>query len=103
MPTTCKTYPLRSGCSTRGADMGRISILPEDLAAPIRLSLVRLRWVDGDYDPGGAYWGRRPGEWIYRAVGDDAAGVVEIFARAQSRAEAKGKIRALVPGARFYR
>lgn len=103
MATTNKTYPLRNACSTRGASMGRADTLPENPAAPIRLSLVRLEWHDGDYDAGGAYWGRTPGTWIYRAIGDADEIVAEIFARAGSREEAKEKILRRVPGATFFR
>jgi hypothetical protein len=105
MATTNATYPLRSACSQYGASMGRRDTLPENPAAPVRLSLVRLRWVDGDYDAGGAYWGRVPGTWIFRALGDadDGETVAELYVRASGREEAKEKVRARVPGATFYR
>lgn len=85
--------------------MGRADTLPDDPAAPVRLSLVRLRWVDGDYDAGGAYWGGVPGTWIFRAIGDadDGETVAELYVRASSRAEAKARILRRVPGATFYR
>jgi len=97
--TTSATYPLRSGCSKYGADMGRRDTVPETPAAPVRLSLVKMRLDCGGYDSGGAYWGWSPGTWIYRAVGDGA----ELFARASSREGAKSTVRRRVPGATFYR
>ena len=105
MPTTNATYPLRRAFSQYGASMGRPDTLPENPAAPVRLSLIRLRWVDGDYDAGGAYWGRVPGTWIFRALGDADGGetVAELYVRADSRDDAKAKIRRRVPGATFYR
>jgi hypothetical protein len=85
--------------------MGRPDTLPENPAAPVRLSVVRLRWVDGDYDAGGAYWGHVAGTWIYRALGDadDGDTVAELYVRAVSREAAKAAIRERVPGASFYR
>jgi hypothetical protein len=105
MATLSSTYPLRRACSQYGASMGRQNTLPENPAAPVRLSLVRLRWVDGDYDAGGAYWGRVAGTWIFRALGDadDGETVAELYVRAESREAAKAAIRARVPGASFYR
>ena len=89
-----------------GAQMGRSDNMPHpgnnDLEAPWKLHLVRLRWVDGDYDEGGAYWGGGQGDsifWAYGDVGDTAA---EIFVRARTRAEAKAKVRARLLGARFF-
>lgn len=49
---------LKQGCSLIGAQMGRRNELPDDVSAPIKLQMERLRWIDGDYDHGGAYWGR---------------------------------------------
>lgn len=104
MPTTNANYPLSSGSSPYGAQMGRRDWLPADTTAPIRLSLVRLDWVDGDYDPAGAYWGRTAGTHIYRAVGDaDCGTVAELFVRATNRADAKAQVLRAVPGATFYR
>ena len=103
--TTNATYPLRKACGPYGASMGRADTMPENPAAPVRLSLVRLRWVDGDYDAGGAYWGGVAGTWIYRALGDadDGETVAELYVRASSRDDAKRQILARVPGATFYR
>lgn len=92
-----------------GACMGRSNTLPPTpkTDAP-KLRLVRLKWVDGDYDEGGAYWGNTRGTWIYRAVAVlpvDAQkwfGHVEIFVRATGRTHAKIFVREIVPNATFF-
>ena len=95
---------LSKGYSSYGADMGRRNVLPDDTDAPIKLHMQRLKWVDGDYDAGGAYWGNgRNGENIYWAHGEDAENQVELFVRASSRSGAKQLIRVTLPNARFYR
>lgn len=101
-----------------GSQMGRANVLPSDPAqrsARCKLRLVRLRWVSGDYDPAGAYWGatRRypyhgPGmapalDWIFRAVGNVGDVRAEVFTRARDRATARAAVAVLLPGARFYR
>lgn len=84
--------------------MGRYDQLPKNRHETVKLSLVKLDWEDGDYDKGGAYWGRTPGTWIFRGVGDAKYdGVVEVFVRAESREEAKKNILLKMPGAKFYR
>ena len=75
-----------------------------DLEAPWKLHLVRLRWVDGDYDEGGAYWGNSGGTAIYWAFGQSDTEQAECFVRAISRQAAKATIRDLhFPNASFYR
>lgn len=102
-------YPkLENVNSPFGAPMGRRAYLPSDPNQPLKLSLRQLRWVDGDYDEGGAYWGGPgPGRaWsaIYRAVGYDSEGLLtELFTRAASRDAAKSAVREHLPNARFYR
>lgn len=81
-----------------GSMMGRRNILPEFPAKPHKLRLVRLRWVDSDYDQGGAYWGNTGRDSVYWAEGEEC----RVFVRAVNRAEAKAKVRELVPGATFY-
>jgi len=94
---------LSSACGRRGSQLGRINTMPYDVTAPIKLTLVRLRWVDGDYDSGGAYWGGICGH-IYRAAGHDAKGNrVEIFVRAWSRLGAKEKVQIQLPHVSFIR
>lgn len=89
--------------SQYGAPMGRSDSLPEDLAIRVKLSLVRMRMVDGCYDQGGAYWGLAGPQygWMYRAENEDEA--IEIFIRARSREEAKAAIVKRLPNATFYR
>jgi hypothetical protein len=82
-----------------GAPMGRRNELPDDCEAPVKLNMVRLRWYDGDYDQGGAYWGNSGGTSIYWAT----SGTIKIFVRAASRDVAKNKVRHTLPNARFYR
>ncbi len=87
--------------------MGRSNHLPSDPARPVKLRLVRLRMVDQCYDTGGAYWGG----WspsagrMYRAVSTspEIGTYAQVFIRALNRDAAKAKVRALVPGATFYR
>lgn len=88
-----------------GSQMGRKNILPDNPTLPIKLRLVRLKWVDGDYDEGGAYWGNSNGTHIYWATGcrvDDAFSS-EVFVRATNRENAKREVKQLIPGAVFYR
>jgi hypothetical protein len=98
----------------RGAQMGRPNIIPHNLnhtdAEPVRLRLERLRWVDGDYDQGGAYWGHSNdpkdvsygnmycawGKWTVNMV------FVQVFVRATNRADAKVLVRNSIPLARFF-
>jgi len=82
----------------RGAQMGRPNILPQDIKAAIKLQMVRLKWIDGDFDAGGAYFGGGRGDFIYCAY---AAGV-QIFVRSANRNDAKAEIRAFLPNARFF-
>jgi hypothetical protein len=89
-----------------GARMGRYDTLPDPSRRndPCKLRLVRLAWIDGAYDAGGAYWGQSYDHGnIYRAVGDCGDVKAEIFTRAKTRTSAKASIRALLPAARFYR
>ena len=94
--------------SKYGAPMGRRSYLPADIQVPVKLQMVRLEWVDGDYDRGGAYWGHSINTFIYHAQGywnegQDSEEFVEVFVRARNRKEAKIEVRELLPNARFYR
>ncbi len=90
---------LEKAYSARGSDMGRRDIMPADLRQPIKLQMERLRWVDGDYDQGGAYWGGGNGDDIYCAFTEE----VRIYVRAVSREHAKAEVRLQLPAARFYR
>lgn len=90
-----------------GAMMGRRDQLPQVRSAPGKLRLVRLRWCDGDYDEGGAYWGGGRGDFVYWAKGDleGEEFTTEVFVRARSRDGAKKLIRESVGlvNVRFYR
>jgi len=101
---------LTKACSARGADMGRPNLLPLDTSMDIKLNLVRLKWVDYDYDQGGSYWGSGNGKthiycaWTvpmdpmkYRPLP-----LVQVFVRARNRQEAKVTVRELLPNARFF-
>lgn len=93
--------------SKYGAPMGRSTRLPVDPSQPIKLRMERLRWVDHDYDQGGAYWGGGMGDHVYWATDTPDGSVftekeVDVFVRAKSRSEAKAKIREQLPAARFY-
>lgn len=83
--------------------MGRPNRLPDDTDETVKLQMVQLRWVDGDYDEGGAYWGGGSGDHVYYAKGDASDVVVEVYVRAKSRKQAKAEVRELLPNARFYR
>lgn len=98
---------LSKAYSERGADMGRRNLLPEqtDPSPPIKLRMEKLRWVDGDYDQGGAYWGYNGCNDVYCAWGEWGIPFkpVQIFVRALTRAEAKTAVREFLPRAKFYR
>jgi hypothetical protein len=66
---------------------------------PVKFDIERLEWVDGDYDQGGAYWGRSNNDYIYRAMGDSDDGVEEIFVRAKTVIEAKAAVLEEYPNA----
>lgn len=86
--------------SIRGASMGRANLITEP-DAPVKFRMVKLRFVDYDYDEGGAYWGM--GNPIYHAWGDAEMGEQEMFVRAATRTEAKAQIVAEFRNCRFYR
>ena len=80
-----------------GAPMGRRNVLSADPCAAIKLRLVRLRWVDGDYDQGGAYWGNPGRSSIYWATADQTS----VFVRAADRTAAKIAVLEVLPNAKF--
>lgn len=76
-----------------GANMGRRD---QREGTPERLHLQRLRFVGGDYDTGGAYWGggSKAGS-IYCAfspVDTENDFPIQVFVRAISREEAMAKV-----------
>jgi hypothetical protein len=81
----------RKGYSQYGSWMGRKSDLDPNTEAKLHLQRVPL---NGDYDPGGAYWGS--GQPLYCAWDDD--GNVR-YLRADSREDAKAQF----PKARWFR
>jgi hypothetical protein len=86
--------------------MGRADILPNDRELYVKLRLERLKWVDGDYDQGGAYWGNSGGTNIYCAwfrLPAFEKNQVEVFVRASNRQDAKYLVQRLLPYATFYR
>jgi len=91
---------LANGTSQWGAAMGRCDHITEP-DAPIKFHLVKLRWVDGDYDQGGAYWGC--GDPIFHAWGDGLEEEQEMFIRAPSRFHARLMVCKEFRNARFYR
>lgn len=96
---------LPNGSSKYGARMGRRNVLPLDINTPIKLQMERLKWVDGDYDQGGAYWGGGSGDNVYCAFAYAPASIdfsTAIFVRAKSRIEAKELVREYLPNCRFF-
>jgi hypothetical protein len=91
-----------------GASMGRKGNVVET-AYPVEFEVCRLQWVDGDYDQGGAYWGRTfkdrrtnsGGDFIFRFEGESANEIEEMFVRAMSVREAMDEVRATYPNATF--
>lgn len=67
----------------RGAPMGRSSYGSPDDCPPRSVRLFRVRFIGGDYDDGGAYWGGGPDTLpLYCATGPGYCD----FARSRSRA-----------------
>ena len=91
--------------SRRGAPFGRTSVRIADPKGSVKLRLYRMRLVDGDYDNGGAYWGRGDHHvgWMYHSYDVWPAPLTEIFLRARSREEAKEMVRTMIPNASFFR
>jgi hypothetical protein len=90
--------------SREGSQMGRRSVPATDKLFPHKMYLVKLKWVDGDYDEGGAYWGNNcNGASIYWAYGEDDQIRFEYFVRAMTRAQAKWYVKKEYPNAKFYR
>ena len=83
---------LSNGSSQRGAQLGRRDHVTEP-NHPVKMHLVKLRWVDGDYDQGGAYWGGGMGDNIFHAWGDGAEYEQELFIRAADRFHARLLVR----------
>lgn len=82
-----------------GAPMGRRNCLPQNLQG--RLHLRRVPMCDGDYDPGGAYWGGGRGTLPLWCAWD--AHGEAYYLRAASREAAKQTILELADDVTFYR
>lgn len=93
---------LPNGSSMYGAQMGRSNSIPQDISTCKKLYLQRLKWVDGDYDEGGAYWGGMMGDYVYCAHGESETEQVRIFVRGIDRTDAKEEVRIIVPHIKFY-
>ncbi|WP_327211010.1 hypothetical protein [Rhizobium leguminosarum] len=94
--------------SRYGAQMGRSdNVVNKD--HPIKFEVARLEWVDGDYDQGGAYWGRtfednrtgRGSDYIFRFEGEADDEIEWMFVRAKTVAAAKAQVVATYPNATF--
>ena len=87
--------------SVRGAPMGREDWgLTEHRKRPMMMHLQRVRFIDGDYDLGGAYWGGG-GEPLFCAWAEGIE--ARVFVRAKDRDAAKLKVNEHFPNARFFR
>jgi len=87
--------------------MGRPNIITPlaTLQKQVKLRMERLKWVDGDYDQGGAYWGcPGRGMYMYCAWGKDAQdNLIQIFVCSINRADAKQAVKEKLANATFYR
>ena len=87
--------------SVRGADMGRENWgLSEHRWCPMMMYLQRVRFIDGDYDLGGAYWGGGGDPLFCAWAEDDEA---RVFVRANGRGAAKLEVKRYFPNAKFLR
>ena len=86
---------LTCGYDVRGARMGRHDVLPEDDS---KWRCARLRFQDGCYDEGGAYWGSPAN--VYCAWQPKGTGFLTV--RASSREEAKKLFESKYPETRFH-
>lgn len=92
-----------------GSQMGRPNRVPSggDRMLPVKMRLIRLPFVDDCYDRWGAYWGCPETVWMAESVDaltfGDSLQTAQLFIRADSRDEAKTKVREQLPNARFYR
>ncbi len=106
MKTRNQPRKLPNASSRYGASMGRSNYIPLDNASVKKLHLIKLQWIDGDYDNGGAYWGNSGGTNIYWAYENskesDNDSIAEIFIRAKSRKDAREQVIATFPNAKFY-
>jgi hypothetical protein len=83
-----------------GTQMGRRSWHGHDATQSVKVYLRREYLRDGCYDSEGAYWGGPDN--LYRANFDIGDTNEDIFLRADSREDAKEKIREQLPNAKFF-
>jgi hypothetical protein len=80
-------------------------------SAPIKMRLAKVRMVDHDYAPNGAYFGAVEGRPLYHAEsvleyvveGQEEPRTVRMFVRGATRQEARERVLAQLPGASFFR
>lgn len=88
-------------CSKHGQAWGRRSWRGDPERA-YKFHLQHVKFEDGCYDLGGAYWGS-PANLYCAWVDDPEDGEVRMFVRAASHEKAKRLVREAYPNARFYR
>ena len=91
---------LPNATSIYGASMGRAENRPP-AETPVKFYLQRVRLNQGGYDSGGAYWGI--GQPLYHAWGEGFNEDYDLFLRADSRENAKERLRAKYPLVTFAR
>ena len=84
------------GNPARGAALGRPTLSGEPEG---KMTLRRVYLDSGGYDPNGTYFGHGSPLYWYADEGGNVDGMI----RSQSRRDAKAQVRALHPGAKFYR
>ena len=86
----------------RGAPMGRDAWgLEEHHNRPMMMYVQRVKFIDGDYDLGGAYWGSHPRDLLFCAWAE--AVDARVFVRAKDRSHAKREIKKHFVNAKFFR
>lgn len=96
-----KTNDLKGWCGdpSRGAALGRPTIVNVEQDATPRVHVSRVRLDASGYDPNGTYFGiGQPLYWIRTDEGD-----VDFVIRAHDRDNAKTKTRNCIPNVRFFR
>lgn len=87
------------GNQSRGAALGRPTIINVEQDAAPRVRVSRVRLDAGGYDPNGTYFGIGQSLYWIRTDG----GEVDFVVRAHDRDYAKAEARNRIPMARFYR
>ena len=88
--------------SAYGAPMGRRDWgLAEHREHHMVMYLQRVRFIDGAYDLGGAYWGGPPSLPLFCAWAEDDE--ARVFVRAKDRNAAKVEVKEHFINAKFFR